>query len=219
MPAASVHHRSLDQLYSYILSQGLGPGDPLPPLTEMADRFGVSVASLREAVRTLEASGVVAIHHGVGTFLQAYDYGPMLQSLSFSALFDPEMACHLLQTRAALEIGALSGIIDLLTLEDLEALDDCVARMSSPEGAQAAEFRFHMLLVARLANPFMAGLLRLCWLSVGRLTEDSQAATLPHDAIHRELAKALRDRDRAGSVASMQRYLNQLGHELASAVS
>ena len=111
-------------------------------------------------MRALEASGVVSIRHGVGTFLQAYDYGPIIQNLSFSALFDPGMARHLLQTRQALEIGAIGPAIDLLTLDDLDMLERCVMEMRSEEDALAAEYRFHMRLYTGMDNPLLAGSLQ-----------------------------------------------------------
>ncbi|MHB1318384.1 MAG: FadR/GntR family transcriptional regulator [Anaerolineae bacterium] len=214
MPNHSVHETALDLLYRYILSQGLEAGAALPPLADLAARFGVSVASLREAVRTLEASGVVAIRHGVGTFLQAYDYEPILQNLSFSALFAPGMAGHLLQTRQALEIGALPEALDHLTQDDLDTLARYTADMQTAERALAAEYRFHRFLYASLGNPLLSGLLRICWLAVAQLDEVRRSSqSRSHYAAHVELLDALRRRDLHAAQASLSRYFEILGRE------
>ena len=44
-------------------------GDKLPPERTLAEQFGVGRSSMREAIRMLEASGLVATSHGVGVFV------------------------------------------------------------------------------------------------------------------------------------------------------
>ena len=49
----------------------LQPGDRLPSVRELSDRFQVAVPTLREAIRRLEAFGVVEVRHGSGIFVRA----------------------------------------------------------------------------------------------------------------------------------------------------
>ncbi|MEH7419530.1 FadR/GntR family transcriptional regulator [Neobacillus drentensis] len=46
-------------------------GDKLPPEKVLAERFGVSRSSIREALKSLEAEGSVRIVHGVGTIVSS----------------------------------------------------------------------------------------------------------------------------------------------------
>ena len=50
----------------YIVERGLQSGDRLPLEAEMVDQYGVSRESLREALRLLEAQGIVSIRRGPG---------------------------------------------------------------------------------------------------------------------------------------------------------
>lgn len=58
-----------DNILATIRSNGLTPGQALPPAQELAHRFGVTVPSVREALRRLEAIDVVELRHGSGTYV------------------------------------------------------------------------------------------------------------------------------------------------------
>jgi len=60
-----------DRLLALIQEGGLQPGERLPSETDLAGRFGISRATLREALRLLEDEGIVVRRHGVGTFVAA----------------------------------------------------------------------------------------------------------------------------------------------------
>ena len=45
------------------------PGEQLPPEPQLAQRLGVSRATLREAMRSFEERGQIVRRHGVGTFV------------------------------------------------------------------------------------------------------------------------------------------------------
>ena len=60
-----------DELVRAIRSGGMRPGDRLPSETELADRFGVSRSSVREALKLLEQDGLITVQHGSGRFVSA----------------------------------------------------------------------------------------------------------------------------------------------------
>lgn len=61
--------RAREALLSLIAKGGYRPGDQLPPEPELARQLGVSRATLRELLRTLEVQGVLTRRRGVGTFV------------------------------------------------------------------------------------------------------------------------------------------------------
>ena len=70
MKTQSLVQRTADRLYSQITAEGrLGPGDKLPNEVELSRQLGVSRATLREAIRTLTAQGVLEVRRGKGTFV------------------------------------------------------------------------------------------------------------------------------------------------------
>ncbi|MGH3325822.1 MAG: FadR/GntR family transcriptional regulator, partial [Streptomyces sp.] len=59
----------LERLRAYADEHELVAGDRLPPERELAQRLGVSRASVKQAVVVLEVQGLVETRHGGGTYL------------------------------------------------------------------------------------------------------------------------------------------------------
>ncbi|MFM6851305.1 MAG: FadR/GntR family transcriptional regulator, partial [Terrabacter sp.] len=58
-----------EQITTWIDQNGLTAGDRLPPERELAQRLGVSRATLSQALVALEVIGVVTVRHGDGTLI------------------------------------------------------------------------------------------------------------------------------------------------------
>lgn len=58
-----------DLVISLIDDEGLRPGDRLPSTTELAERAGVSIISVRRALDELDRNGKIVRHQGLGTFV------------------------------------------------------------------------------------------------------------------------------------------------------
>ena len=61
--------RVAEQIERFVAGNGLTPGDRLPGERELVELLGVSRASVREALRSLETRGVVRVRHGKGCLL------------------------------------------------------------------------------------------------------------------------------------------------------
>lgn len=67
---APKYHRIASEIRSQVRSGHYQPGERLPAETALAERFGVSVLTLRQAIGVLRAEGVLESRHGVGTFVR-----------------------------------------------------------------------------------------------------------------------------------------------------
>jgi DNA-binding FadR family transcriptional regulator len=65
-PSRKTSERVALELVHDIVAQGLTPGDHLPLEAAMVEHYGVSRASLREALRLLEVQGLIRIRPGPG---------------------------------------------------------------------------------------------------------------------------------------------------------
>jgi len=70
-----------DQIRGQLSLGKIGPGDKLPPERDLADQFGVSRAAVREALRTLEVSGLIELRKGPkGGAFMLEEGAPLTQS-------------------------------------------------------------------------------------------------------------------------------------------
>src|SRR6266571_5547950 len=57
---STIYVQVADQIREAILNRSLASGESLPPERELAQQFGVSRATVREALRHLQAQGLLA---------------------------------------------------------------------------------------------------------------------------------------------------------------
>ncbi|HHR5902000.1 TPA: pyruvate dehydrogenase complex transcriptional repressor PdhR [Providencia alcalifaciens] len=113
----------IEQRLEHLIFEGtLRPGEKLPPERELAKQFDVSRPSVREAIQTLEAKGLLSRRQGGGTFVQKQMWQSFSDPLTELLAGNPESQLDLLETRHALEgiaayYAALRG-----TEEDLERI-------------------------------------------------------------------------------------------------
>ena len=77
-------------------------GDRLPPIMEMARRFGVGHPTVREALKKLETMGVVEIRHGSGVYVSRSHEVLVLASRDFTGTVTKKLLLDLIQARAPL---------------------------------------------------------------------------------------------------------------------
>lgn len=99
-------------------------GDQLPPQRQLAQELGVSMASLREALHTLQGMGVLELRHGQGTFVCHDPSAIVERCLDLALLLDREMVQDFLDARRAVEGG-------LAYLAAQRATEDQITRLAS----------------------------------------------------------------------------------------
>src|SRR5438874_1871997 len=99
------------QVQEAIFSGTLGPGDRLPPERELAEQFGLSRMSVRDALRTLESNGLVEIKVGSngGAFIREPNFDPFRETLSSMLRSKKANILELAETRKIVET-AIAGL-------------------------------------------------------------------------------------------------------------
>jgi DNA-binding FadR family transcriptional regulator len=195
----------------YILDHGLGAGEALPPEGQLALELGVSRPSVREAVKGLEALGILEARTGVGLFVRRFSFDPILDNLAYSIGQDRDSLAELLYLPKQLEAGAIEDVAANVTRAQLRVLRSVVDRMGERAArgeAPTEEDRFfHRTLFSGLERPLLMKLLDVFW-EVYRRLRDQTALAQTADPVrswenHRKIVEALETGDPAATRAAM----------------
>ena len=114
----------VDRLTEAIIDGQINPGDKLPTAPELAASFCVGRNTVREAVRTLVAYGILEIRRPEGTFVCKTFKPQSLNPLIYSMILKRNESYHdLIGLRKCIEFGTLQVIMEQgLSPEDSKTL-------------------------------------------------------------------------------------------------
>jgi GntR family transcriptional repressor for pyruvate dehydrogenase complex len=155
-----------DQLKKKIISGEYSSGDKLPVEAELCQAFGVSRITIREAMKKLNAMGLVEIKQGKGTFVKSVDLGVFLKPL-FQLVEFSEINIEAIYTaRRYIEGGIASLAAQNRTAEDIANLERCLQNIAycgqqgDLEGCYQCDAEFHMALAKAAGNPILLAALQ-----------------------------------------------------------
>jgi DNA-binding FadR family transcriptional regulator len=209
----------VDSIIDFIDRRNLRPGDVLPPEPRLMEEFGAARNSVREALRTLQALGIVEIRHGYGTFVGSAS----MTSLGPSLLFRTRARSRenldglrdLLEVRQILETGLARKVAHRHDPALLNGLADEVQRMGTESDADkaSADRRFHERICVAAGNDLALELIRLFW-DVYRQTESLIGApTSPTDELaskHQNIVDAIASADHDAIRRAMQLHFDEI---------
>jgi GntR family transcriptional repressor for pyruvate dehydrogenase complex len=136
----------------------LHPGTKLPPERDLAKRFSVNRASVRQALKALEVMGVVRQRVGDGTYLTQDASSTLSAPLDFLLLVDGITFGELYEARRIFEPELAARAARRHTADELVQLEETVAEMKrqfesgSLSGVAACDQRFHLLIWQMAGN-------------------------------------------------------------------
>jgi GntR family transcriptional regulator, transcriptional repressor for pyruvate dehydrogenase complex len=138
-------------------------GDRLPAIMEMARQFGVGHPTIREALKKLEAMGIVEIRHGSGVYVSRCDDVLLLAAPDYGGAVTKNLLLDLVRTRLPLEVMAVAGAVRHATpeqLAEMRAILDAAGRQTTNhEVARTSNLAFHRQIALSSGNHVLAQLL------------------------------------------------------------
>lgn len=119
--------RIVSQIKRLMYDGKLQPGDKLPPERELAEIMNVSRTSVREAIKTLAAMGLVIIRKGHGVFVVEASLGTVINNVGDALVLKKEEVEQLFEIRKVLETQAAHWAAERATGEEIEYLYRLVA--------------------------------------------------------------------------------------------
>ena len=192
------------------------PGGRLPGERELAEQFGVSRVTIREAEIALQALGYVSIKTGSGVYV--------LDSADNDARGLPSVsAFELTEARLLFESEAAALAARQISDDTLAHLEELVGKMSTDrprdeQTAQDADREFHLAIAAASGNAAVKYIVETLWKLRNELPEvrDVHAAICAVEdanerySEHDEVLRALRERDPSAAREAMQAHFRGL---------
>jgi DNA-binding FadR family transcriptional regulator len=205
------------QLASAIAEGKYALGQRLPSERELAQTFGVSRPTVREAIIALELDDLVEVRLGSGVYVKnrhppsggesAKDIGPF-ELLEARRLIEGE-SCALAALR--IDEGQLGQLSDLIAEMRLDN------RQNEVLMSEDADRRFHELIAAATQNSAMVAAVQMLWESRARspqnhLMDDRSRARGMRPSIeeHKAILRALKQRDPDAARAAMQAHISRV---------
>lgn len=150
------------QLQDLIRSGHFGDDGRLPSERELADQFGVGRGSMREAMRRLEALGILVKNQGVGTFVVDAKGDAASKTTAIELLNAGDVSAEeLFQVRHVLEPFTAELAAQRRVPSDLRDLERTLAdstRDTTAADFVALDFQFHSMIAGASKNRLLAQL-------------------------------------------------------------
>ncbi len=205
------------QIHRLIAEGRLKPGDKLPPERELAEIFGVSRSSVRDAIRVLEMQGLVEPRHGDGTVVREIPIDRLVRPLADAVSAGKDQLADLFDMRKMLEPPLARAAAFRATDEDVRALEQIVAhqtqRLRAGELALEDDNEFHYRIAVAAKNQVvlrtMDTLMDL--LRDGR-TRSLQGPGRSEKSLegHRRILDAIKRRDPEAAAQQMRRHIEEI---------
>lgn len=154
---------AINRIQAMLLSGEVGPGDRLPTERDLAIRFSMSRNSIREAVSTLTAMGVLEPRVGAGTYITDLHPRALLDGSAFALELLRQRNIHeVLETRRVLDALAASKAAGRITSHQLAELHELMSIMDSTDDLDrrmTADLEFHRLIADAGSNRVLAAIL------------------------------------------------------------
>ncbi|WP_129126508.1 FadR/GntR family transcriptional regulator [Geomonas oryzae] len=208
-----------EQIRSSILAGEFNPGEKLPPERELAEMFGVSRPSVREALNILTSSGLVETYQGGGTLVRSLVENTAAMPLTELIRIDGDRALDVIEVRKGMESWTAWYAATRALPEDIRRLEAVIdgMRKNLEELKHSEDFdaHFHMLVARATHNVVWSHMMqsifeamqefqRDVWRAV-YLTEEDQRLLFNH---HLKIYEMIRDRDADGARGAMLEHLD-----------
>ncbi len=210
-----LYHKVANQLLELIDSGVFPPGSRLPGERDLAQQFGVSRVSIREAEISLQAQGRIDIRVGSGAYVLD-GAGPLDRGLPKVGPFE------LTEARALFEAEAAALAAPIITDETLEELEGYVLAMTEPAKSGGPDLEevdrlFHLTIAKATNNAAIIYTIDSMWKMRAEAVEVQrvyhsvcQKDTDYREKEHRAILDALKARDSSAARSAMRAHFTRM---------
>jgi DNA-binding FadR family transcriptional regulator len=228
----SISKQIAEQLRHAIVQGKFQTGERLPTEDELARRYGVSRATVREALKRLAAQNLIRSRRGPagGNFVTQPTHEELAESLSGAATLLVGLGSmsidEIIEARRVLQGGCLKLAIDKATDEQIAQVAQALERQSEPslsdEAFCQADVAFHRALVDASDNGMIRFVMYAIIEALVPITNMVLSYVKERDEIirlHRHLLKSLQEKSQENIAQAFERLLDYLTESFQQAQS
>lgn len=199
----SVSKLVLERIKEALLNKELEPGDRLPSETELSNKLGVGKSSVREAIKMLEAMGIVEPRQGEGTFISERPKEDSLNPLVFQLIIEQGTNMDIVELRAMFEPAYSLQAMHKATVDDIQDIEQTIHSLEEKiiKNAQTADddLAFHIAILKSTHNPFVIRIGETI-LQLFKASISKSMQTIPNTAVrdHKAIFEAFCKKDEEG---------------------
>ncbi len=214
-----LYEQVANKIETTIVARHYKPQDRLPSERDLAEAFAVSRTVIREAMKLLEARGLIEILTGNGVFVSQPNTSVVTRSLGMylhlqGTVQDSEFKVHELRRILEIEIAGLAA--ERATEAELDQLRQIIERMSAAdhprEQAAMLDLEYHITLaqathnemISMVYEPVIEYLRQQLLLAWQRYDRSPEVFNQQHQALY----EAVRDHDPTRARAAMTAHLD-----------
>ena len=212
------------EVRSYIIQNGLGPGDLLPTEQVLCQTLGISRNVLREAIKSMELMGMVQASPGRGTVIKEFSLDHVFQNvLFFRVRVEDKPVREMFGIRKNLELSYMRQAFRAVGGEEISQMRQSLEQMKQAGDDSDAFLRadrdFHMTLFRPLNNGVLNSLLEAIWAADDGFQLEKKSphlinSTSKHEAIvealeryeYRAFAQAMEAHFSSGKYSAVDSY-------------
>ena len=205
------------QIQRLIVDGVLKPGELLPPERQLAEQFGVSRNSVRDAIRALELTGLVVVRHGEGNVVADVSADLLMAPIATLLLRKRKLVAELLDVRRMLEPPLAARAAVHATDEEIAHLEEILRRQREKtdrgESTVEEDSQFHYAVALAAGNSVVQRLLDLLMdlLRETRARSLQVAGRLERSLEgHRRVLDAIERRDPEEAERAVRQHLDEI---------
>ncbi len=220
-----IYTQVVELIQGSIWNGELVPGDQLLPERELAEKFGVSRPSVRQALAVLENMGIIKISPRDGAYVRRQSLENAIEPLAHVLFQEREQVAHLFEVRQIIETQAVRLAAlrrDEADLRNLRTLNrQFEADLQQGDVAFEANKGFHIAIVETAKNPLlneiMATILAASmevYTSIRRQSLSNSRNLLRFVAEHDQIVDAIEQHNAQLAVTLLNRHIEDARHRV-----
>jgi len=206
----------------------LKKGDKLPSERDLSEQLGISRASIREAIKSLQIVGLIESRQGEGNFIRDSFQDNLFEPLSIMFMLNECKVNEIFELRKVMEIETAALAAKQITDEELNDISDLLDKMRVSENEEERvryDKMFHYKIAQASRNFLIVNILNSISTLMDSFIKDARKIIINNklkeatDFQHEQIWNALKEHNPNESAEYMRKHMELINENLVAATN